>query len=88
MPDTRRITIQRIKDVLRLKLEHHHSHQHIAMALGISKGVVTKYVKLANAAGLQWPQIQIMDEVALHQRLMGDASSRTSTFVAPDYAKA
>jgi transposase len=79
--------MQRIKDVLRLKLEHRHSHQHIASALGISKGVVTKYVKLANAGGLQWPQIQNMDEVALHQRLLGGASPRSSTFVAPDYAK-
>lgn len=79
--------MQRIKDVLRLKLELHHSHEHIAACLGISKGVVTKYVKLANSAGLHWPQIQAMDEVALHQRLMGGASLRASTYVAPDYAK-
>ena len=60
MSDIRRITMQRIKDVLRLKLEHRHSHQHIASALGISKGVVTNYVKLANAGGLQWPQIGVL----------------------------
>ena len=44
--------MRQIKDVLRLKLELHYSHQHIATALGISKGVVAKYVKLARTAGL------------------------------------
>ena len=78
--------MRQIKDVLRLKLELHHSHQHIATALGISKGVVAKYVKLASTAGLYWPQIQAMDETALHSRLMG-SPQRSSTFVAPDYAK-
>ena len=79
--------MHRIKDVLRLKLELHHSHQHIAASLGISKGVVAKYVKLADAAGLHWPQIQAMDETALHDRLMGGAPQRASSFVAPDYAR-
>jgi transposase len=79
--------MRQIKDVLRLKLELHHSHQHIACALGISKGVVAKYVKLASTAGLQWPQVQTMDETALHARLMGGTTKRCSTFVEPDYAQ-
>ena len=44
--------MRKIKDVLRLKLDAKMSHQQIAAALGISKGVVTKYVGLAAAAGL------------------------------------
>jgi transposase len=79
--------MRQIKDVLRHKLELHHSHQHIATALGISKGVVTKYVKLASTAGLQWPQVQTMDEAALHARLMGGTTKRCSTFIEPDYTK-
>jgi len=78
--------MRQIKDVLRLKLELHHSHQHIADSLGLSKGVVAKYVKLASTAGLHWPQIQAMDETALHTRLVG-APQRASSFVAPDYAQ-
>ena len=46
--------MRKIKDVLRLKLDAGLSHQQIAAALGISKGVVTKYVGLAAAAGLDW----------------------------------
>ena len=78
--------MRQIKDVLRLKLELHHSHRHIAASLGISKGAVAKYVKLASAVGLRWAQIQTMDETALHSRLMG-APQRASSFVAPDYAR-
>lgn len=78
--------MRQIKDVLRLKLEQHHSHQRIASALGISKGVVAKYVKLARDCGLHWPQIEAMDETALHTRLIG-SPRRASSFVAPNYAQ-
>ncbi|GEM_PF-2739191 len=40
MPDTRRITMRKIKDVLRLKLESKLSHERIAASLKISKGVI------------------------------------------------
>jgi hypothetical protein len=39
-----------IKDVIRLKWEAQLSHDKIATALGISKGVVQKYLALARAA--------------------------------------
>ena len=78
--------MRQIKDVLRLKLVLHHSHQHIAGALGISKGVVTKYIKLASDGGLRWPQIEAMSETELHNRLLGTVV-RASSFVAPDYAQ-
>ena len=68
MPDTRRITMRKIKDVLRLKFDAQLSHERIAASLGISKGVVTKYVSLAAAAGLDWLQVQALDESALQHR--------------------
>ena len=55
--------MRQIKDVLRLKLELHHSQRHIAAALGLSKGVVAKYIKLASDAGLYWPQIERMRSI-------------------------
>ena len=45
--------MRKIKDVLRLKLDAKLSHEQIARSLGLSKGVVTKYVGLAAAAGLK-----------------------------------
>jgi len=65
-----RINMRKLKDALRLKLDGGQSHQQIASALGISKGVVTKYVGLAVAAGLDWPAVAAMDEATLERRLL------------------
>jgi hypothetical protein len=86
MPDTRRINMRKIRDVLRLKLEAHLSHERTAAALSISKGVVTKYVTLASEAGLDWNQIEALDDTALHNRLLG-TPRRVSGFVQPDSCK-
>ena len=48
--------------------------------------MVTKYVTLASEAGLDWNQIQALDETALHNRLLG-TSRRVSGFVQPDYGR-
>lgn len=65
-----RINMRKLKDALRLKFEGGQSHQKIASALGISKGVVTKYVGLAVAAALDWAAIAAMDEATLERRLL------------------
>lgn len=81
-----RIDMRKLKDALRLKFEGGQSHQQIAGALGISKGVVTKYVGLAVAAALDWPAIAAMDEATLERRLL--ASPRPSDLYAqPDYGR-
>ena len=81
-----RINMRKLKDALRLKFEGGQSHQQIANALGISKGVVTKYVGLAVAAALDWKAIAAMDEAALERRLL--ASPRPSDMYAqPDYGR-
>ncbi|HQS60050.1 MAG: transposase [Halothiobacillus sp. 24-54-40] len=81
-----RITMRKIKDVLRLKLDARLSHQQIAAALGISKGVVTKYVGLAAAAGLDWAAVQDIDETALERRLLV-TPERPRNHVQPDYGR-
>jgi hypothetical protein len=57
-----RMNMRMIKDVLRLKFDGGFSHDRIAASLGISKGVVTKYIGLAGAAGLDWASACDMDE--------------------------
>ena len=78
--------MRKIKDVLRLKLDAKLSHQQIADALGLSKGVVTKYVGLAAAADLDWPAVQSMDEAALERRLLVGAQ-KARAYVQPDYGR-
>jgi transposase len=78
--------MRKIKDVLRLKLDAKLSHEQIAGALGISKGVVTKYVGLAAAAGLDWPAVQDADEITLERRLLV-APQKPRNHVQPDYGR-
>ena len=78
--------MRKIKDVLRLKLDAKLSHQQIADALGISKGVVTKYVGLAAVAGLDWPAIQAASDTELDHRLYV-LQERPRDHVQPDYAR-
>ena len=81
-----RINMRKLKDALRLKLQGGQSHQQIADSLEISKGVVTKYVGLAVAAGLDWPAVQAMDEAALERRLLS-AAQQVPTYARPDYGR-
>jgi transposase len=64
-----RMNMRMIKQVLRLKFAGGLSLERTAASLGISKGVVAKHVSLAQAAGLDWPMVQDMDEVELEARL-------------------
>ena len=79
--------MRKILDVLRLKLEARLSHERIAASLGISKGVVAKYVSLAGAAGLNWQTIQSLSEAELQHRLLGVVPQRASSFVVPEYGR-
>lgn len=78
--------MRKIKDVLRLKLDAQLSHERIAASLGLSKGVVAKYVSLAAAAQLDWSTIQNLDEGALQRRLLS-APDKPSEFVFVDYGR-
>ena len=49
-----RVAMRKIKECLRLKLECGLSLERVAKALGLSKGVVAKYVTRAGALGLRY----------------------------------
>ena len=61
--------MRNIKEVLRLKLDCDLSHERIGRALGLSKGVVSKYVQRAQIAGLDWAVASALDEAQLASRL-------------------
>jgi len=65
--------MRKIKECLRLKLDCGLSHERIALALGLSKGVVSKYVARATAAGLDWLALSAMDETEIAAKLCAPA---------------
>jgi len=81
-----RMNMRMTKDVLRLKFDAGFSHDRIAASLGISKGVVTKYVGLAGAAGLDWASACDMDEGELERRLLGKPTG-PAAYAQPDYGR-
>ena len=81
-----RMDIRMIKDILRLKYSAALSHEAIARSLGISKGVVAKYLGLAGAAGLDWATVADLDQVGLERRLLGRSIAETQV-VEADFAR-
>jgi transposase len=77
--------MQQIKEVLRLHHEGKLAYSQIALACGLSKGVVGKYLSLAKAKGVGWPLPEGMDEAQLQSRLFGD-NTRPRRYVEPDFA--
>lgn len=56
------VSMRKIKQLLRLHLESKLSQHQIAQSLGLSSGVVNKYIKRAQAAGLTWPLPRHLEE--------------------------
>ncbi len=55
--------------------------------VGISKGVVAKYVGLAAVAGLDWATIQTLSDTALERRVVQGRLDRRSHYMLPDYGR-
>jgi transposase len=81
-----RMDIRMIKDILRLKYSAALPHEAIARSLGISKGVVAKYLSLAGAASLDWVTVANLDEAGLERRLLGRTVAQTQV-VEADFAR-
>ena len=64
-----RVAMRKIKECLRLKLECGLSLERVALALGLSKGVVAKYVTRAGTLGLDWATLSALDESEIAARL-------------------
>ena len=60
----------KIKDELRLKYEANLSCRQMAASLKISVGVISKYTKAAEEAGLSWPLPDGLDDTTLEARLL------------------
>jgi transposase len=84
---TERLSMRRIRDLLRLKLSQGLSDRAIATALSISKGSVGAYLSRARAAGLSWPLPAGLDDDALELLLFpGQVSARAPERPVPDWA--
>ena len=65
----KRLSMRKIKEVLRLKFELGFGHRQIARSCGINHGTVSDYIRRAAAAGVEWPLPEGVDEPGLEARL-------------------
>jgi transposase len=85
---TERVSMKKIKEIIRLRFSAGLSYPQIAASLRISAGVAHKIVKRAEAMGLSWPLPDELDETALEKMLYADSENSSSPSpVMPDFAK-
>ena len=64
-----RLSMRKIKEVLRLKYENALSDSKIAQSLCIARSTVSDYINRAKVAGIIWPIPEGMDETELERLL-------------------
>jgi len=65
----RRLSMRKIKEVLRLRYEKGLSARQIAKSLDIGRSTIRDYLDRAEQAGLGWPLPSELDEASLEHQL-------------------
>ena len=72
-----RLTLRKIREILRLKEESKLSNRAIARACKISNSTVGEYLQRAQTAGLHWPLPEELSEDELYQKLFPESSNES-----------
>jgi hypothetical protein len=64
-----RLSMRKIKEVLRLRFEHQQSARQIAKSCDIARSTVQEYLDRAQKTGVPWPLPPEWDDAALENRL-------------------
>ncbi|OMW46878.1 IS21 family transposase, partial [Burkholderia pseudomallei] len=82
-----RMSVRKLKEVLRLKWACGLSHRQISRAIGISVGAISAYAARASAAGLNWTAVEPLTDDELKIRLdLPEETAAPTRRVEPDYA--
>jgi transposase len=71
---TERLSMRKLREILRLKWPLARSHREVAASLQVSVGVVTSVLRRATHAGLDWSQVQPLTDAVLEACLYGGAA--------------
>jgi len=75
----RRLSMRKIKEVLRLKWVQNLSNRQIAKSCSICHATVREYLNRAQLAGLSWPLPDNLDDAAIERLLFPDPAAQAST---------
>src|ERR1700723_1317113 len=73
-----RLSMRKIKELLRLKYEQGLSNRKIAQSCGIARATVSDYLNRAQQANITWPLPEGLGEIELEQRLFPEKSEKNS----------
>lgn len=81
----KRMSMRKIREILRLKHELGRSNREIGQSCGIGNSTVSDYLKRARRAGISWPLPQGQNDTALEQALFPPPTPRNSSRPIPDF---
>jgi transposase len=86
---TKRLSMRKLKEVLRLRYELGLGQRQIARSCSIGHGTVYEYLKRAQAAGVTWPLPEGWDDRQLEEALFGPTPRRVyeNRKPTPDFAR-
>lgn len=80
------ISMRKFKEILRLRHDKELSQHQIARALNLSVGVVNKYLRAAEAAGIGWPVPEDLTEAQIRRKLFpADGPALPPAYAQPDF---
>ena len=80
-----RLSMRRIREILRLRMEQGLSQRETAQAMGVSPSTVWDLLTRVRVAGLAWPVDAALDDAALETRLYPSLSPGAGPLVVPDW---
>jgi transposase len=81
----KRLSMRKIREVLRLKYELNRSNREIGLSCGIGSSTVGDYIQRVRTAGLNWPLPEGLSDTALEQLLFPPPTPRNSARLFPDF---
>ena len=81
----KRLSMRKIREVLRLKHECNRSNRDIGHSCGIGSSTVSDYLQRAKMAGLGWPLPDQLDDTSLEHQLFPPTTPRNSSRFIPDF---
>ena len=66
-----RLSMRQIREILRQKWALGLSHRAVARSVGLGLGTISSVLTRAEAAGLDWTQVQLLPDDVLESRLYG-----------------
>ena len=82
---TQRLTMRKIREILRQKLALGHSHRDVAKNLGVSIGAISKIVGEAQERGLTLEVVTRMSDDELERAIYGSAEAPRAARPLPDF---